>query len=225
VRDFIRPVFVIAWKDIMLELRTKDIVVSALVFALMVIVIFNFALNITPPMVDSLAPGILWLAFAFAGVLAMGRAFITEGDQGSLDGLLLCPVSRDAIFLGKMSSMFLFMVLIESLVLPIFVVLFNFDSISFKLIAIVLLGTLGFATCGTLFSSIAFNLRSREIMLPLLFFPVVTPIIIACVEASLGVITDTVNIIGTGRWIGLISVFDAIFLVLCPWAFGIVMEE
>ncbi len=225
MREFIRPVFVIAWKDIMLELRTKDIMVSALVFALMVIVLFNFALNITPAMVDSLAPGILWLAFAFAGVLAMGRAFIVEGDKGSLDGLLLCPVSRDAIFFGKMISMFVFMVVIESLVLPIFVVLFNFDSLSFNLIGIMLLGTLGFATVGTLFSSIAFNLRSREIMLPLLFFPVVTPIIIGVVEAFSGVITDTANIIGTGRWVGLIVVFDAIFLVVCPWAFGVAMEE
>ena len=222
---FIRPIFVIAWKDITLELRTKDIMVSALVFALMVIVIFNFALNITPTMVDSLAPGILWLSFAFAGVLAMGRAFIVEGNKGGLDALLLCPVSRDAIFLGKMISMFVFMVVIEALVLPIFVILFNFDSISLKLIVIMLLGTLGFATVGTLFSSIAFNLRSREIMLPLLFFPVGTPIIIGVVEASSGVITDTVNIIETSRWIGLIIVFDAIFLVLCPWAFGVAMEE
>ena len=222
---FIRPIFVIAWKDITLELRTKDIMVSALVFALMVIVIFNFALNITPTMVDSLAPGILWLSFAFAGVLAMGRAFIVEGNKGGLDALLLCPVSRDAIFLGKMISMFVFMVVIEALVLPIFVILFNFDSISLKLIVIMLLGTLGFATVGTLFSSIAFNLRSREIMLPLLFFPVVTQIIIGVVEASSGVITDTVNIIETSRWIGLIIVFDAIFLVLCPWAFGVAMEE
>ena len=225
MREFIRPIFVIAWKDIMLELRTKDIMVSALIFALMVIVIFNFALNITPATVEYLAPGILWLAFAFAGVLAMGRAFIAEGDKGSLDGLLLCPVSRDAIFFGKMISMFIFMVVIESLVLPIFVVLFNFDSISFNLIGIIFLGTLGFATVGTLFSAIAFNLRSREIMLPLLFFPVVTPIIIGVVEASSGVITDTVNIIGTGRWVGLIVVFDAIFLVVCPWAFGVAMEE
>ena len=222
---FIKPIVVISWKDILLELRTKDIMVSALVFALMVIVIFNFALNITPTMVDSLAPGILWLAFAFAGVLAMGRAFIVEGNKGGLDALLLCPVSRDAIFLGKMISMFVFMLVIEALVLPIFVILFNFDSISFKLIVIMLLGTLGFATVGTLFSSIAFNLRSREIMLPLLFFPVVTPIIIGVVEASSGVITDTVNIIETSRWIGLIIVSDAIFLVLCPWAFGVAMEE
>ena len=117
------------------------------------------------------------------------------------------------------------MVVTEALVLPIFVILFNFDSISLKLIVIMLLGTLGFATVGTLFSSIAFNLRSREIMLPLLFFPVVTPIIIGVVEASSGVITDTVNIIETSRWIGLIIVFDAIFLVLCPWAFGVAMEE
>jgi len=225
VKEFLRPVFLVTWKDILLELRSREVVIASMVFAIMVVVIFNFALNVTPETVDILAPGILWVAFVFAGVLAMSRAFVIEKDQGSLEGLLLCPVSRDSLYFGKMLSLFLFMTVVEAVLLPIFAVLFDFSAFSFTLIGVILLATLGFATVGTLFSSIAVNTRSREIMLPVLFFPVITPVIIGAVETSTGAIGSSVNVIGVGRWLQLIAVFDAVFLVLCPWAFGLVMEE
>ncbi len=225
MKEFLRPVFLVTWKDILLELRSREVVIASMVFAVMVVVIFNFALNVTPETVDILAPGILWVAFAFAGVLAMSRAFVIEKDQGSLEGLLLCPVSRDSLYFGKMLSLFLFMTVVEAVLLPIFAVLFDFSAFSFTLIGVILLATLGFATVGTLFSSIAVNTRSREIMLPVLFFPVITPVIIGAVETSTGAIGSSVNVIGVGRWLQLIAVFDAVFLVLCPWAFGLVMEE
>lgn len=225
MKEFLRPVFLVTWKDILLELRSREVVIASMVFAIMVVVIFNFALNVTPETVDILAPGILWVAFVFAGVLAMSRAFVIEKDQGSLEGLLLCPVSRDSLYFGKMLSLFLFMTVVEAVLLPIFAVLFDFSAFSFTLIGVILLATLGFATVGTLFSSIAVNTRSREIMLPVLFFPVITPVIIGAVETSTGAIGSSVNVIGAGRWLQLIAVFDAVFLVLCPWAFGLVMEE
>ena len=124
--DFVRPILVLAWKDVLLEIRTRDIVVSALVFALLVLVVFNFALNGTPRLTDDLAPGILWVSFTFAGILAMNRAFVLEKDKGSLDGLLLTPVSRDSIYFGKMLGVFVFMIVVEVALLPIFAVLFNF---------------------------------------------------------------------------------------------------
>ncbi len=225
MKEFLRPVFLVTWKDILLELRSREVVIASMVFAVMVVVIFNFALNVTPETVDILAPGILWVAFAFAGVLAMSRAFVIEKDQGSLEGLLLCPVSRDSLYFGKMLALFLFMTAVEVVLLPIFAVLFDFSAFSFTLIGVILLATLGFAAVGTLFSSIAVNTRSREIMLPVLFFPVITPVIIGAVETSTGAIGSSVNVIGVGRWLQLIAVFDAVFLVLCPWAFGLVMEE
>ena len=225
MKEFFRPVLLLAWKDVLLELRSKDVVISSLVFAVLVVMVFNFALNVTPETVDILAPGILWVAFTFAGVLAMSRAFIIEKDESSLDGLLLCPVSRDSLYFGKMLALFIFMVVVEALLLPIFAALFDFSAFSFTLIGVILLATLGFATVGTLFSSIAVNTRSREIMLPVLFFPVVAPVIIGAVETSTGAISSGTNVIGVGRWLQLIAVFDAVFLVLCPWAFGLVMEE
>ena len=224
MREFLRPIPVLVWKDILLELRSRDIVVSVLVFALLIVVVFNFALNITPEEATILAPGVFWVAFAFAGTLTMNRAFVLEKEQGGLEGLLLSPVSRDAIFLGKALASFLFMIIVEALLLPVFGALFSFSVFSVSLIVTILLATLGFATVGTLFSSIAIQSRSREIMLPILFFPVILPVIIAAVEASKQAIGGE-SLVGISRWLPLIAAFDAIYLVVCPWAFGIVMEE
>lgn len=224
MKEFFYPVLLLAWKDVILELRRKEVVLSSLVFAILVIVVFNFALDVTQETVGILAPGILWVAFSFAGVLAMSRTFIIEKDQNSLDGLLLCPISRDSLYFGKMLGLFIFMLVVEAILVPIFAALFDFSAFSFTLLGVIFLATLGFATVGTLFSSMAVNTRSREIMLPLLFFPVIMPIIIGAVETSSGAISN-INLISTGRWIQLIAVFDIVFLVVCPWAFGIAMEE
>ena len=223
MREFLRPVVALAWKDVLLEIRGRDIVVSVLVFALMVVVVFSFALNVTPR-AEELAPGILWVAFAFAGVLAMNRAFVLEKERGSLDGLLLTPASRDAIYFGKMLGIFLFMIVVEALLLPVFAVLLNFTAFSIGLILAIVLATLGFATVGTLFSAIAVNTRSREIMLPALFLPVILPVVIAAVEASAGSISGE-SPVSVARWLGLIAVFDLVFLVVCPWLFAAVVEE
>ncbi|MCH8744803.1 MAG: heme exporter protein CcmB [Chloroflexi bacterium] len=218
------PVGLILWKDILLEFRSKDIILSVAVFGLLVVIVFSFALNVTPRLVTQLAPGILWVAFAFAGILAMNRAFVREKEQGGLEGLLLTPVSRDAIFLGKVLAIFIFMLVIEFILLPVFAVMLGFSAFSFMLLLTIVLATLGFATVGTLFSAIAVQTRSREIMLPVLFFPIVLPVIIAAVEASTQAIGGDGGV-GIGRWLPLIGVFDALFLVICPWVFSFVVEE
>ena len=125
----------IAWKDIRLEFRSREVVISSLVFAVLVMVLFNFALNVTPDTVDIFAPGVLWVSFVFAGVLAMSRSFAVEKDKGTLDALLLCPVSRDVLFLGKMLALFVFMIVVELLLLPVFAVLFDFSAFSGTLIS------------------------------------------------------------------------------------------
>lgn len=220
----LHPVGIMVWKDILLELRSKDIIFSVLVFGLLVVVVFNFALNVTPQRVNDLAGGILWVAFAFAGTLAMNRAFVREKEQGGLEGLLLTPVSRDAIFLGKVLVSFIFMLIVEGVLLPVFAALLGFSAFSFPLLLTILLATLGFATVGTLFSAIAVQTRSREIMLPVLFFPVILPVLIGAVEASNRALGGEIGV-GLGRWLPLIGVFDALFLVICPWLFSFVVEE
>jgi len=218
------PMMVIVWKDILLELRSKDLVVSVVVFGLLVVAVFNFALNNTPGRSDGLAPGILWSAFAFAAVLAMNRAFVRDQEQGGLEGLLISPVSRDAIFLGKALTSLIFMLLVEAVLLPVYAVMLDFSALSWNLMLTIFLGTLGFALVGTLFSAIAVQTRSREIMLPVLFFPVLLPVIIAAVEASTRAVGGE-TFIELGRWLPLIGVFDALFLVICPWVFAFVVEE
>lgn len=223
-KAFWGPVTAVLWKDMLLELRTKDIVVSMLVFALLVIVIFSFALEPTPRMVALVAPGILWVTFTFGGVLGLARSFALEKDGANLQGLLLAPVGRDTIFFGKMLGSLVFMVVVEVMVFPIFAVLFNLSLAMPGLIPVALLATLGVATVGTVFSAMAVNTRSREVMLPLLFFPVVLPVIVAAVEAS-GIVIRGEGGSDLSRWIPLLAVFDAIFLVVCPVAFNLVVEE
>ena len=123
-----------------------------------------------------------------------------------------------------MIGVFLFMIVVEAVLLPVFAVLFNFSAFSPGLILAILLATLGFATVGTLFSAIAVHTRSREIMLPVLFLPVIVPILIGAVESSVGSIEGD-SAMSVARWLGLIAVFDLIFLVVCPWLFGVVVEE
>ncbi len=221
---FWAPVLAVLWKDILLEARTKDFVVSVLVFALLVIVIFNFAIDPTPQIVALVAPGVLWASVAFGGVLGFNRSFALERDQGGLHGLLLAPVSRDTIFFGKMIANIVFMLVVEAAVFPVFVVLFNLSMAQPGLIPIAVLATVGMAAVGTLFSAVAVNTRAREVMLPLLFFPVVLPVIVGAVEAS-GVVIRVEGWGEMARWLPFLAVFDAIFLVVCPVAFHFVVED
>ena len=222
--QFLQPVLVLFWKDILLEFRSREMLVSVAVFGLLVVVIFNFALSAAAGQVADLAPGIIWVAYAFAGTLAMNRSFVREQEQGGLEGLLLSPVSRDAIFLGKALGSFLFMLLVEAVLLPVFAAFLGFSLLSFTLAATIILATLGFALVGTLFSAIAVQTRSRELMLPVIFFPVILPVIIGAVQATTVAIGGN-TVTGLDSWLPLLVVFDALFLVICPWVFSVVVEE
>jgi len=224
MRSYLGPVLAVLAKDALLELRTKDIIVSVPVFALLVIVVFNFALDPTPQTVAMIAPGILWVSFTFGGVLGLSRSFAIERDRGNVHGLMLAPVGRDAIFFGKFLANLLFMLLIEVAVYPVFAVLFNLPLMVPGMVPVAVLATVGIAAVGTVFAAMAVNTRSREVMLPVLFFPVVVPVIVAAVEASGGLIRGDASADLT-RWLPLLAVFDAVFLVVCPAAFSMVLEE
>ncbi len=224
MRDFLSPILTLAWKDILLELRTKEIITSMLVFAVLAVIIFNFAFDPTPAVLALVVPGILWVAFTFAGILGFNRSFILEKDRGSLDGLLLCPVSRDVIYLAKLAGTFLFMLTMEALLFPIFAVLYNVSLWIPGLFLVTALATLGFAAVGTLFTAMAVNTRSREIMLPLLLLPVTVPVIIAAVEATAALLGGA-GLAELGRWLTLLLAFDVIFLVISSFLFGAVLEE
>jgi heme exporter protein B len=221
---FLRKILAIVHKDIIAELRTKEMFSSMFVFALLVIVIFNFAFELRVANVKQVAPGVLWVTFTFAGMLGLNRSFILEKDKGCLEGLLLAPVDRSAIYFGKMLGNLIFMSVVEAIVLPIFWVLFNPPLFSPALILILVLGTLGFAGVGTLFSAIAVHTRAREVMLPILLFPIVVPLMIAAVKITGGLL-DGQPLSEMRNWLNLLVGFDIIFLTVSYMTFDYVVEE
>ena len=217
-------VMAITWKDTLSEMRTKEIISSVLVFALLVIVIFNFAFGASPETITLVAPGILWVTFTFAGVLSLNRSFIPEKEQGCLEGLMVCPISREVIYVGKMLGILLFMLIIEAIALPIFAFLFNMAVLSLQMVTIVVLATIGFAAVGTLFSALAVNTKAREMVLPILFLPIVIPVIISAVKAS-GLALSGHSWGDLSSWLGIMGAFDVIFLVVSFLIFAFVIEE
>jgi len=221
---FWHKVIAITWKDTLSEMRTKEIVFSVLVFTLLVIVIFNFAFNTSQEMMTLVAPGMLWVTFAFAGVLSLNRSFILEKEEGCLEGLMVCPISREAIYVGKMLGSLLFMLIIEAIALPIFAFLFNLPVLSLQIVVITVLTTVGFVAVGTLFSALAVNTKAREMVLPILFLPVIVPIIISAVKAS-GLALSGKPWADLSPWLQIIAAFDVIFLVVSFLIFTYVIEE
>ena len=223
---FLKRVWLIVWKDLTLELRTKEILSSMFVFTLLVVVIFNFVIQGEKADIKRLSSGILWVAFTFAGVLGLSRSFIFEKDEHCLDGLLLSPIDRGSIYLGKMLANFIFMTIVEAVIFPIFAVFFDFDILYVipKLIPVFLLGTLGFASVGTIFSAISVNTKTREVMLPILLFPVTVPVIISAVRSTTSILHGG-SIIEIVSWLKLLIVFDIIFLVISFLSFDFVVEE
>ena len=217
-------VLAIVWKDVASELRTKEMLSSMFIFALLVILIFNFAFELKRVEIADIAPGILWVAFTFAGVLGLNRSFVLERDNDCLDGLILCPLDRGIIYLGKMVGNLIFMSVVEAITLPIFAVLFDLPISIPRLIPIIALGTFGFAAVGTLLSAIAASTRMREAMLPVLLFPLVVPVVIAAVKST-GMILDGKPLLAAAHWLQLLFAFDIIFLVVCFVTFDFVVEE
>ena len=215
---------VIAIKDIRMEMRAREVVLSTLVFAILVIVIFNFAFGGRPNDINAIAPGILWGTFIFAGVLGLSRSFQAESDESCLLGLMSCPVSRDVIYFGKMLANLIFMLLVEALVLPVFAVFFDAGVLNVQVVVIILLATVGFSAAGTLFSALAVNTRARELVLPLLFLPLISPVIIGAASAT-GLALDGRAWAEMARWLGIIGAFDVIFLAGSYLVFAFVIEE
>jgi heme exporter protein B len=222
---YLRKIVAIVAKDIAAELRTREMISSMAVFSLLVILIFNFAFDLRADNQRTLAPGVLWVAIAFAGMLGLSRSFIMEKDRGSMEGLLLAPVDRSAIYLGKMLGNVLFITVVEVVILPIFIVLFNLSAEDLPLLAgVMLLGTVGFAGVGTLFSAMAIHTRAREVLLPILLFPVVIPVMLASVKLTAAIL-DRVAFDEVQNWFSLLVAFDAIFMALSLILFDFVVEE
>ena len=222
--SFWKAVTAIIWKDIRAELRTKDIFSSMFVFALLSVIVFNFAFELRVPDMKMVAPGIIWVAVAFSGTLGLNRAFVIEQDKGSLAGLLLAPVDRAAIYFGKMLGNLVFIFIVEIILLPLVMIFFNLSLLTWQHLLVLFLGTYGFAAVGTVFSAIAVNTRAREVMLPILLFPVLLPVLVAGVKLT-GALLDGEPLSELLNWIQLIVVYDLGFTVVAYLTFGFVVEE
>jgi len=224
MKRYLQVLWAVLWKDLRIELRTKDIFTSMAVFAALALMIFNFAFELRVPDKSVVIPGVLWVSIIFSGVLGLGRAFISEKDRGSMAGLLLAPVDRSAIYFGKMIASLIFIFVMEAILLPLMVVFFNINFISWPLLLLLFLGTLGFATVGTVFSGLAVNTRTREVLLPVLLFPVMLPVLMAGIRATIGFMEgDTLS--DMMKWINLLVFFDILYLVVSYLTFDFVVEE
>ena len=222
----VRQALTLAAKDVRAELRSKDVLVSMLVFAVLVLVTFNFAMNLqqTGEEASKQAAGALWVAIMLAAMLGFNHVFGREKEQETLDGLLLCPVDRGAIYLGKLLGALVFTAVMEAAILPIFAVFTNLPVLNPGMILAMVMGTVGFVAVGTLFAAVAMNTRMREVVLPILLLPVASPIVIAATSAtSAGLSGKPLGDVLSA--LAVLAAFDAVYLTLCPLLFEYVAEE
>jgi heme exporter protein B len=214
----------VVWKDLVAELRSRELLSAMLVFALLVILIFNFALELEPQGRLAATPGILWATFAFAGTLGLNRSMAIEKDRGCLDGLLLAPVDRSAIYFGKALSNLAFMLIVEAVTLPVYSLLYNVNLFQPGLLLVILLGSVGYAAVGTLLASMAVQTRTRDVLLPILLFPLLIPVLIAAVKGSAAFIFG-LPWAEAAPWLNLLVGYDVIFIAIASMVFDYVVEE
>ena len=218
-------VFSIIWKDMLSHFRSAETILAVPFFALITIVVFAFAFNTGHNgFVAEQTAGIIWIVFTFASVIGLSQAFVKEKENSCLKGLLLCPVERHIIFLGKLSVSFIVISIMEAVTTPVFLMLFNVSCRIPDFIVIIILTTLGLSTVGTLFSVISSASRVREILFPILFFPIIMPLLITAIMATASIFEGKLlgDII---PWIGGIIAFDVLFITIALLIFEVTVEE
>lgn len=216
----------IVWKDLTAERRTKANFNAVVFLAGLILLLFGFALGPDQAALREVAGGVLWLTVLFSGVLSFNRSYEQELENGALELLLLYPGDRKSIFLGKLIANLTFVLLVEAVLIPAAAILYDIPiwSVILPLSGVLLLGTIGFVTLGTFYSAMASRLRAREVLLPLLLFPMLIPLLIAAVQATSAILAG--DILGvSGSWIRLLVIFDVIFFVGALFAFEHVIED
>ena len=224
--NLIGQAYLILTKDLRIELRRRDSLLTMFFFGTLLLFVFHFAFDLPPDKIAELAPALLWLAFLFTGTLGLAQLFQAERDNHCLDALLLSPLDRGALFLAKTSFNFILMFLVELVVIPLFWILFNLPAWNLipQLFLVTLLGTMGFCVLGTITAAITLRARARELLLPLVLFPLMIPVILAtirCMEAVLktGGFTDAM------AWLRMLIGFDVIFITIGVLIFESVIEN
>lgn len=224
--NFFNVIRWLVWKDLTSEMRSRENISSMFFFALIVILIFSFSFSMDQRTAKELMPGIMWVAFVFTGIIGLGKSFTAELQNDCLENLQMNPIPRGAIYLGKLASNLLFMLIVEAILFPLFIIFFNLDVFEkIPLFVLVLtIGTLGVSAVGTLFSAMTVQIRAREVMLPILLLPLIVPVMIGAVEATGGVLrSDPLSLYRP--WIELLIIFDVIFTIVSFWMFDFILDH
>jgi heme exporter protein CcmB len=224
---FARIVLLVMRKDLTIEVRSREILYTTLFFAVSCVLVFAFAFVREGQALGDAAAGILWIAIAFAGTLALGRTFERERHAETLRALMLAPAARPAIYVGKLLGILTLLFATELIVVPLVALLFDapFFTRPLLLVGLLVAGTVGFAAVGTLFAAMLVRARSRDVLLPVLLYPITIPVIIAGVQGTLALVQPVVDQAMAVMWINILITFDVVFLTLSLWTFEPLMTE
>jgi heme exporter protein B len=215
----------VAWKDVLIERRSKETLNALLFFSLALLFVFQFALGPDRERLASVLPGLLWLGFILSGVLGLGRAFLVERENDCWEALLLTPGDKSAIYVGKLASSLVLMLVVEALVLALFVLFFNVDLMPVLpgLALVIVLGTVGMATVGTLFAAMTAQIRARELLFPVLLLPVLVPVLLGTVKATEALLAGE-PLAAVAHWLKLLVAADVVYLAVGVLTFDVILE-
>ena len=222
---YTRRVWMVVWKDVLIERRSKESLNALVFFSLLLLFVFQFALGPERARVEAALPGLLWLGFILSGLLAFGRTFLVERENDCWEGLVLTPGDKSAIYLGKLAGNVLVMIVVEVVLLVLFAVFFAIDFMPFLpgLAAVLALGTLGLASVGTLFGAVTAQMWARELLFPVLLLPAVVPVLLASVSATHTVLAGE-PLADAAAWLKLLAAADLVYLVVGMLTFEFVLE-
>lgn len=225
--SFLRTVWLVTRKDLLIEFRSREILYTAAFFAVSCVLVFSFGFVDEGRAVEGAAPGILWIAIAFSGTLALGRTFERERQSETLRALLIAPVDRPALYVAKFAGVMVLLCGVEAVVVPLVGLLFNapLTAAPFTFAALLFAGTVGFAAVGTLFAAMLVRTRSRDVLLPVLLYPITVPVIIAGVRGIAALFQSEPDISVARAWLSILISFDVVFITLGLWTFEPLMTD
>jgi heme exporter protein B len=225
--QLLEAVWLVTRKDLLVEFRSREIVYTTLFFAVSAVLVFAFSFVRGGVPIEGSAAGVLWVAIAFSGTLALGRAFERERQNETLRGLLMTPIERPALYLGKLAGILILLVAVEAVVVPMVAFMFQAPLFAHPILmgSLITAGTLGFAAVGTLFAAMLVRTRSRDVLLPVLLYPITVPVIIAGVQGTAALLQADADVPMARAWLSMLVFFDVVFITLALWTFEAVMTE
>lgn len=226
MNKILKTALVITSKDLYSEWKTKQIISTMLIFSALVIVTFSFAFDPANNTVKAVIPGLIWVITIFSGILGLNRSFLSEQANESLNGLIMSPIDPSSVYLGKFLSNLVLVILVQIVAVPLLFILFDFKVVGNigLLVVVLLLGTVGFISVGTFLAALAANSKSSEMLLPIILFPVVSPLVIGAVQATKIILINFENMASAYSWMKLMAAYDLVFFVICFILFEYVLE-